>query len=232
MKRYLLNIFCCMFAMMLFGACGGGSSSANESSVNSDGLFGEVPEVVAHCVLEQNEFKERMMDRAKKMTMEELPKLAEEQKKIENKAELEIDAAANNLIGKSVPYEVSEGLFYTITSAPVITSASANGSEAVSLDITYRAAQKEAVEIPKLAYTDYPICYKLVDTEGTPVWSSMIYPLLSNTKPLKLEAGQDYGRDLVMGLSVSEKNASGFKEVVKLVFITKVEYEELKKQLK
>lgn len=231
MKRYLLNIFCCMFAMMLFGACGG-SSSANGLSGSSDGLFGEVPEVVAHCVLEQNEFKEKMMDRAKKMTLEELPKLAEEQKKIENKAELEIDAAAKNLIGKSVPYEVSEGLFYTITSAPVITSASANGSEAISLGITYRAAQKEAVEIPKLAYTDYPICYKLVDAEGTPVWSSMTYPLLSNTKPLKLEAGQDYGRDLVMGLSIYEKNASRFKEVVKLVFITKVEYEELKKQLK
>lgn len=224
MRKYLLGALCCVFAVTLFSACGSGSSN--------DGLFGELPEVVADCVLEQNEFKEEMQSKAKKMTMEELsnqgPKWVEQQKKIENKAKLEIDAAGKKLIGKSVPYEESKGLFYTITSAPVITEASANGSEAASLSATYRAAQKEAVEIPKMAYSDYPICYKLVDADGNPIWSSMTYPLLSNTKPLKLEAGQDYGRDLVMNLSITGKTLSNYKKAAKLVFITKAEYEELK----
>lgn len=235
MRKYIYTILCGALAITLFSACGGGTSSSTStsSSSSSNELFGNASGVVAEYIQKQADFQKEAEKKVAKMKdIEEGVKLQKELDALEDEAKSKIDAAAKELVGKKIPYEESDGLFFKITSEPVVTKAFANGSKAVSMDIVYRAAQKEAMEIDKLAYTDYPICYKLVDANGTPLWAGMTYIVTGNTKPVKFEAGQDYGQDFNINLSISEKSVDKMKDAAKLIFISKTECEEVQKQLK
>lgn len=235
MRKYLYTVLCGALAVTLFSACGGGSSSSTgtSSASSSDELFGNVPGVVAECVQQQADLQKEIEKKAETITdMEEATKLQKKSDAQEAEIKAKIEAAAQKLVGKKVPYETADSIFYTIPSEPVITKAFANGRNAVSMDITFRAAQKEAMEIPKMEYSDYPICYELVDANGAPLWASMTYVVTGNTQPVKFEAGQDYGQDFVINLSINHKNVDKLKDAVKLVFIPKAKYEEVQKQLK
>ncbi len=235
MRKYLYTALFCALSVMLLSGCGGGKPASGSSETastgsGSDKLFGDVSGVVVEYAQKQNDFqKEAVAKMAKIKSMEDATKLEKKATDLKKEAESKLEEAAKELIGKKVPYEESEGLFFKITSDPVITKASANGSEAVSIDITYRAAQKEAMEIAKMAYFDYPICYQLVDATGAPLWTSMTYINAANPGPVKFEAGQDYGQDFVMKFSITEKNADKLKDAIKLVFISKAQYDAAKK---
>lgn len=229
MRKYLYTALCSVLVVTLFSACGGGSSagsSTDASASSSDGLFGSVSGVIAECVQKKTDFQKKM-ETIK--DMEEAAKLAKQSNELDETLEAMIEAAAQKLVGKKIPYEMTDSLFYTITSEPVVTKAFANGTDAVSMNITFRAAQKEAMEISKMAYLDYPICYKLVDANGSPLWASITYIVSDNTKPVKFDAGQDYGQDFVIDLSINKKNLDKLKNATKIVFISKVGYDEVKK---
>lgn len=236
MRKYIYTVLCGALVVTLFSACGGGSSSgssADASAGSSDGVFGNVPGVVAKYIQKQDDFQEEALKKAETITdMEEATKLQKELEALEAESENKIEAAAQGLVGKKIPCGMADSLFYTITSEPVITKAFANGDDAVSMEITFRAAQKEAMEIAKMEYFNYPICYELVDAEGTPLWASGKDIVTRNTQPVKFEAGQDYGQDFVINLSIHKKNVDKLKNAAKMVFISKAEYDEVLKQLK
>lgn len=231
MRKYVFTALCGALAVAMFSACGGGSSSAGTPASSNGELFGEVSAAVIESAQKQADFQAKVEKIAESGDVDEnkLTDLEKQSVALQKEVEGKIDAAAKKLVGKKIPYKVSEGLFYTITSEPTITKAFANGREAVSMDITYRAAQKEAMEIAKLAYADYPICYKLVDAKGDPVWVSMTYIVTANSKPVKFEAGQDYGTDFMINFSINKEHVDKRKDAAELVFISKDEYDTLKK---
>lgn len=232
MKKYIYTALCSALTVILFSACGGGRTSEGDSTSSNDGLFGSLPGVVAEYGQKWEVFQEEAKNKMEKMKdISEGVKLEKESEALEKESKEKIDASAQELLGKKMPYEMSEGLFYKITSEPVITKSGAHNYKSATMEITYRASQKEAMEIARLSFTDYPICYKFVDANGTPVWVSMDYIVMSNNEPVKFEAGQDYGRDFVITLSVTEKNVNDLKNAVKIIFIPKAEYDEVKKQL-
>lgn len=232
MRKYIYTALCSALVVMMFSACGGGNSSEGNSADSSDGLFGNVPSVVAKYAQKRADFQKEVEKKVAKMKdISEGAELAKESEAVDKEAEAKIDDAAQKLVGKKIPYEVSEGLFYTVASEPVITKSGAHNYKSATMEITYRASQKEAMEIARLSFTDYPICYKFVDAKEAPVWVSLDYIVMSNNEPVKFEAGQDYGRDFVITLSVTEKNVNDLKNAVKIIFIPKAEYDEVKKQL-
>lgn len=57
MRKYIYTVLCGALAVTLFSACGGGSSSgssADASAGSSDGVFGNVPGVVAKYIQKQD----------------------------------------------------------------------------------------------------------------------------------------------------------------------------------
>ena len=233
MRKYIYGVFCSTFVAALLSACSGGSSVEGTSASSSEGMFGEASGVVSEYIQKQDDFQQEVAKKAETITdMEEATKLQKELDALEDEAKTRIEAAAQGLVGKKIPCEMADSLFYTIISEPVITKAFANGSKAISMEITFRAAQKEAMEIAKMKYSDYLIGYKLVDAEGTPLWVDAKYIVTGNTEPVKFEAGQDYGQDFVIALSIHDKNVDKLKNAAKMVFISKGEYDEVQKQLK
>lgn len=227
MKKYIYIIACGVLTI-LCAACGGTSSSGNSadgSSNSSSGLLADISGTVVKCAEEQAELEAKAKECKE---LEDLAKLGQQMEKLKAEAEAKLDALAKKLIGKKIPYQTSEGLFYTITSDPVLTKATSVGSKAVTIYFTFRAAQKEAMEIPRLGSMDYPICYKFVDSKGNLIKASLIYPILQESKPIKLAAGQDYGKDLEINFSIA-KDAAKDADIAELVFISKAEYDSVKK---
>lgn len=231
MKKIVSYALCSVLSVIMLAACGDGNSSKShgKSESSSGGFAADVSEIVADCSSSSTAAEEKIKGCK---DMDEAIKLGKKLQELQEKSEAKIEAAAKELVGKKISYQTSDGLFYTIASDPVITKAFANGNKAVSMDIAFRAAQKDTLEIPKLSTLDYPICYKFVDTKDAPIITGLTFPVPQNAQPVKLDAGQDYGQDLVITFSISDKNVDKRKDVAKIVFISKDDYETVTQQLK
>jgi len=156
----------------------------------------------------------------------EIAKLAEKKQQLDKDSETKLGAAAKKLVGMELPYELSEGLFYSIASQPMVTEAKADGTEDVTVSVSFRIKINVPLTIGKGESADYPICYKYMDAGGKVVGVSLQYPFGSfpNREAIELQAEQVLDKDLK--LSYDQPKYSG---ATKVVFISKEEYDTLKK---
>lgn len=156
----------------------------------------------------------------------EIAKLAEKKQQLDKDSETKLGAAAKKLVGIELPYELSEGLFYSIASQPIVTEAKANGTEAVTVSVSFRIKINAPLTIGKGESADYPICYKYMDAGGKVVGVSLQYPFGSfpNREAIELQAEQVLDKDLKLSYDQPKYNGA-----TKVVFISKEEYDTLKK---
>lgn len=228
MKKVLYSVLCGALAVTLFTACGGGSSSSAGSASNAGSFTSEVEAVIADYQAADKEIQQKLekLAKAENPDMAELTKWAEKKQQLDKDSEAKLDAAAKKLVGKELPYELSEGVFYSIASQPTVTEAYANGKEAVAATITFRIKINEPLTIAKGESANYPIYYKYMDTGGNVVGASLIYPFgsVANREVIELKAEQALDKEFK--LSYDQPKYGG---ACKVVFISKEEYDALKK---
>lgn len=118
MKKVLYSVLCGVLAVTLFAACGGGSSSSAGSAGKAGSPTSEVEGIIADYQAEDIEIQQKLekLAKAEKPDVAELTKLAERKQQLDKDSEAKLDAAAKKLVGMELPYELSEGLFYSIAS--------------------------------------------------------------------------------------------------------------------
>lgn len=228
MKKFWHSVFCGTLAMMLFMACGGGSSSsAGGSTGKADSPASEVEGIIADNRAADSEMQQKLekLAKAEKPDLEKLVKMAEKKEQLDKDGEAKLDAAAKKLVGMELPYELSEGLFYSIASPLTVTEARAIGKEAIDAAIHFRIKINAPLSIAKRAGMDYPVCYKYVDAGGNVVGASLITPFVpEDREAIELAADQVWNNEL--RLSYDLHRYAGARKVV---FISKEEYDTLKK---
>lgn len=85
----------------------------------------------------------------------EIAKLAEKKQQLDKDSETKLGAAAKKLVGMELPYELSEGLFYSIASQPMVTEAKANSTEDVTVSVSFRIKINVPLTIGKGESADY-----------------------------------------------------------------------------
>lgn len=229
MKKYLYAVLFGCAITLSFSACGGSSTSGTTASGSSSNeLVGNLPSLVADL----QALKVTHEEEIKKCTnMDEAMKLSKKQEEEKAAIKKQIIAVGEKLGGKPIPYKVSEGLFYTLSSAPMIQGIDeAMAGKAAIIEITFTAAQKEALTIPRLGAMEYRICYKYVDSKGAPIQAGILFPIEQNTQPVTLAAGQAYGKEFKISISIS-KNPQKWADFAEIVFITPEEYGTVEGQL-
>lgn len=228
MKKVLYSMLCGALAVVLFAACGGGASSSAGSAAKADSPTSEVEGIIADNQAADAEMQQKLEDlvNAEKPDMEKLTKLAEKKEQLDKDGEAKLDAAAKKLVGMELPYELSEGLFYSITSQPTVSEAKANGKENVSATASFRIKINEPLTIAKGESSNYPVCYKYMDAEGNVVEAGLQYPfgIVANREAIELQAGQELDKELSLPYSLPKYGGT-----CKVVFISKEEYDAVKK---
>ena len=145
----------------VFSACGGGSGTSS-SSIPSDGVLGEVPQVVAKYVPELEKIREVIFSNA---SGEEKDKAREEWNALDKEWQEKANAALNTIGDKEIPIEVTEG----INIRPNSNLKLANGQKLKGIDVTINF-ETEAVITDDIKMDDWPN-YKMVayDTDGKPL---------------------------------------------------------------
>lgn len=225
MKTFLYSVLCGALIVTLLTACGGGSSS---SADRTDSPTSEIESIIADNQAADSEIQQKLekLAKAENPDVAEIAKLAEKKQQLDKDSETKLGAAAKKLVGMELPYELSEGLFYSIASQPMVTEAKANGTEDVTVSVSFRIKINALLTIGKGESADYPICYKYMDAGGKVVGVSLQYPFGSfpNREAIELQAEQVLDKDLK--LSYDQPKYSG---ATKVVFISKEEYDTLKK---
>ena len=228
MKKVLYSVLCGVLAVTLFAACGGGSWSSAGSAGKAGSPTSEVEGIIADYQAEDIEIQQKLekLAKAEKPDVAELTKLAERKQQLDKDSEAKLDAAAKKLVGMELPYELSEGLFYSIASPLTVTEAYANGKEAVAAVISFRIKINEPLTVAKGESTGYPVCYKYVDAGGNVVGASLKYPfgMSPNREAVELKAEQVLDEELKLSYDMPKYGGA-----CKVVFISKEEYDTLKK---
>lgn len=229
MKKILYSVLCGALAVTLFTACGGKGSSPSAGNVagKPESPASEVEGIIADYQAADAEIQQKLekLAKAESPDVAELTKLAEKKQQLDKDSEAKLDAAAKKLVGLELPYELSDGLFYSIASPLTVTKASANGKEAVAATISFRIKINGPLTIAKGESANYPVYYKYIDAGGNVVGVSLIYPfgIIANRKAVELKAGQVLDEEF--SIRYDQPKYAG---TCKLVFISKEEYDALK----
>lgn len=228
MKKVLYSVLCGALAVVLFTACGGGSSSPAGSAGKAGSPTGEVEGIIADNQAADSEMQQNLekLAKAEKPDVEKLTKMAAKKEQLDKDGEAKLDAAAKKLVGMELPYELSEGLFYSLASQPTVYEAKANGKKAVAASASFRIKISEPLTIAKGESSKYPVCYKYLDAGGNVVGVSLQYPfgIISNREAIELQAEQVLDEELKISYDLPK-----YSGACKLVFISKEEYDALKK---
>lgn len=228
MKKVLYSMLCGTLAVTLFTACGGGSSSSAGSAGKTGSLTSEVEAIIADNQAADKEIQQKLekLGKAENPDVAELTKLAEKKQQLDKDSEAKLDAAAKKLVNKELTFELSEGLFYSIASRLTVTEAYANGKEAVAATIPFRIKINDPLTIAKGESANYPVCYKYMDAGGNVIGVGLVHPfgIAANREAIELKAEQTLDKEFK--LSYDQPKYGG---ACKVVFISKEEYDTLKK---
>lgn len=211
----------------VFSACGGGSGAG--SNIPTDGVLGEVPQVVAKYVPELEKIREVIFGGA---SGEEKDKAREEWNALDKEWQEQANAALNTIGSKEIPIEVAEG----INIRPSANLKLKEGQKIKGIDVTVNFVT-EGVTTDAISLDAWPN-YKMVayDTEGNPLGVKRGVIQLDPSAPWSTKDG--YARDSKMTITFwagnIAKNPEGWAKLARVVIMDKTSeaYKKAEEQVK
>lgn len=232
-----------LFHMMAFGAMAFiVSSCGGSSSVDSDGLFGDIPQIIwdANGELIQITEKIKALDGEDSGGMEKMQKLGTQYEELENEMNKKLDEAVAKIKDVEVKAEIGGGFPFEIVGSPILTGVSNGNPMTATFKIKLRTTQE--ITTPKHSF--YSCYFKVVNKKGEVIdaWSAGLLPL-PEKNALGIEtrdfeedktypAGQKFEESYFLSLKKDYEDREELTKAAafdKFVFITKEEYNSLKK---